>query len=98
MPDRPDQIVAEIPKSARESVRVILREKSGQLGADLRIASTTGRGPMRETAKDPGCPVWRGDRCSSRSPTPRRPGGRLTKAHHCIVEVTPLRPADQLTF
>lgn len=51
MPDRPDQIVAEIPKSARESVRVILREKAGQLGADLRIASTTGRGPMRETAK-----------------------------------------------
>ncbi|GEN01529.1 hypothetical protein [Methylobacterium radiotolerans] len=30
---------------------MILREKSGQLGADLRIASTTGRGPMRETAK-----------------------------------------------
>ena len=51
MPDRPDQIVADIPKSARESVRVILREKAGQLGADLRIASTPGRGPMKETAK-----------------------------------------------
>ncbi|MFB0488386.1 hypothetical protein ABIE45_000972 [Methylobacterium sp. OAE515] len=51
MPDQADRIVAEIPKSARESVRVILREKSGQLGADLRIASTTGRGPMRETQK-----------------------------------------------
>jgi hypothetical protein len=51
MPDKPDRIVAEIPKSAREAVRVILREKAGQLGADLRIASTTGRGPMRETQK-----------------------------------------------
>ena len=59
MPDRPDQIVAEIPKSARESVRVILREKAGQLGADLRIASTTGRGPLQETAKGIRIPVAR---------------------------------------
>jgi hypothetical protein len=44
MPDQPDRIIAESPKSVGESVRIILREKARQLSADLRIASTTGSG------------------------------------------------------
>ncbi|GJE49958.1 hypothetical protein GOFOIKOB_2999 [Methylobacterium tardum] len=59
MPGRPDRIVAEIRKSARESVRVILREKGGQLGADLRIASTAGQGSIRETQKGLRIPLGR---------------------------------------
>ena len=47
----PDRIVSEIPKSARESIRVSLREKGGTLGCDLRVATATGRGQMRETPK-----------------------------------------------
>ena len=53
----PDRIVGEIPKNARESIRVSLREKGGKLGCDLRVAVTTGRGPMRETPKGIRIPV-----------------------------------------
>ncbi|MCJ2115148.1 hypothetical protein MKK65_00790 [Methylobacterium sp. J-001] len=55
----PDRIVSEIPKSARESIRVSLREKGGTLGCDLRVATTIGRGPMRETPKGIRIPIER---------------------------------------
>lgn len=53
----PDQIVGEVRKSARESIRVLLREKRGDLGLDLRIATANGRGVMCETAKGLRVPV-----------------------------------------
>ena len=52
-----DRIVGEVRKSARESIRVVLREKRGDLGIDLRIAATNGRGVMCETAKGLRVPV-----------------------------------------
>ncbi|MGU3285003.1 MULTISPECIES: hypothetical protein [unclassified Methylobacterium] len=55
----PDRIVGEIPKSARESIRVSLREKGGTLGCDLRMATTIGHGPMRETPKGIRIPLAR---------------------------------------
>ena len=55
----PDRIVGEIPKSARESIRVSLRENGGALGCDLRVATTAGRGPMRETPKGIRIPLAR---------------------------------------
>lgn len=53
----PDQIVGEVRKSARESIRVVLREKRGDRGLDLRIAAANGRGMMFETAKGLRVPV-----------------------------------------
>jgi hypothetical protein len=53
----PDQIVGEVRKSARESIRVVLREKRGDVGLDLRIAAANGRGVMCETAKGLRVPV-----------------------------------------
>lgn len=44
---RPDRIVDEIPKYARESIKVGLRENGGTLGRDLRVATATGSGPMK---------------------------------------------------
>jgi hypothetical protein len=55
----PDRIVAEIPKSARESIRISLRENGGTLGCDLRVATTTDCGPMRETPKGIRIPLSR---------------------------------------
>ncbi|MCJ2106775.1 hypothetical protein MKK70_15615 [Methylobacterium sp. E-041] len=52
-----DRIVGEVRKSARESIRVVLREKRGDLGLDLRVAATNGRGVMCETAKGLRVPV-----------------------------------------
>ncbi|MCJ2039301.1 hypothetical protein MKK55_10170 [Methylobacterium sp. J-059] len=46
-----DRLIGEVRKSARESIRVILREKRGDVGLDLRIAVTNGRGGLTETAK-----------------------------------------------
>ncbi|MCJ2076552.1 hypothetical protein MKK68_12950 [Methylobacterium sp. E-016] len=46
-----DRIVGEVRKSARESIRVILRKKRGDVGLDLRIAATDGRGGFTETTK-----------------------------------------------
>lgn len=54
----PNRIVGEIPKSARESIRISLRENGGALGCDLRVA-TTGRGPRRETPKGIRIPLAR---------------------------------------
>ena len=53
----PDQIVGEVRKSARESIRVVLREKRGDLGLDLRIAASNSRGVLCETAKGLRVPV-----------------------------------------
>ena len=57
----PDRIVDEIPKSARESIRVSLCEKGGTLGCDLRVATTTAAGPglLRETPKGIRIPIER---------------------------------------
>ena len=55
----PNRIVGEIPKSVRECIRVSLRETGGALGCDLRVATTTGRGPMRETPKGIRIPLAR---------------------------------------
>lgn len=55
----PDRLVGEIPKSARESIRISLRETGGTLGCDLRVAASTGRGPMRETPKGIRIPLAR---------------------------------------
>ncbi|MCJ2103908.1 hypothetical protein MKK70_00620 [Methylobacterium sp. E-041] len=52
-----DRIVGEVRKSARESIRVVLREKRGDLGLDLHVAATNGRGVMCETAKGLRVPV-----------------------------------------
>lgn len=57
MLDRPDRIVGKIPKNARETIMVSLKEKAGRLGADVRIAASTGHGPMRETAKGLRIPI-----------------------------------------
>jgi hypothetical protein len=59
MPHRLDRITAEIPNSARKPVRVILREKSGQLGANFRIVDMIRRGPMHGTAKGRRIPAAR---------------------------------------
>jgi hypothetical protein len=56
---RPDRTVAEIQKSARESIRISLRETGGNLGCDLRVAASTGSGPMRETPKGIRIPLTR---------------------------------------
>ncbi|TXM69591.1 hypothetical protein FV226_18380 [Methylobacterium sp. WL12] len=54
-----DQIVGEVRKSARESIRLTLREKRGDVGLDLRIAAANGRGVMCETPKGLRVPVAR---------------------------------------
>jgi hypothetical protein len=59
MPHRLDRITAEIPKSARKPVRVILREKFGQLGANFGIVGIIRRGPVHETAKGRRIPAAR---------------------------------------
>ena len=55
----PDQFVGEVRKSARESIRVVLRERRGDVGLDLRIAAANGRGVMCETPKGLRVPVAR---------------------------------------
>ncbi|AWN43480.1 hypothetical protein [Methylobacterium durans] len=55
----PDYIIGEVRKNARESICVILREKRGEIGCDLRIATTNGRGAMVETAKGLRIPLQR---------------------------------------
>ncbi|GJD97583.1 hypothetical protein [Methylobacterium iners] len=54
-----DRIVAEIPRAARENIRVSLREKRGSVGVELRIAAANGRGTMAETAKGLRIPLSR---------------------------------------
>ncbi|ACS44205.1 hypothetical protein [Methylorubrum extorquens] len=45
-----DRIVASVRRSTREDVRVILRERRGGVGVELRVAAAkNGRGPMVET-------------------------------------------------
>ncbi|MBO1021651.1 hypothetical protein IPV08_16955 [Methylobacterium sp. SD274] len=53
----PERIVGEVRKSARESIRLVLREKRGDVGLDLRIAAANGRGEMCETAKGLRVPI-----------------------------------------
>lgn len=54
-----DRLIAEVRKSARESIRLILRDKHGDVGLDLRIAAANGRGEMCETPKGLRVPVAR---------------------------------------
>lgn len=45
-----DRLVATVRRSSREDVRVILRERRGGVGIELRVAAAkNGRGPMLET-------------------------------------------------
>lgn len=61
MPDRPDRVIAEIRKSSRETIRAILREKRGDVGLDLRIAASNGKGMIAETPKGIRIPLERLD-------------------------------------
>jgi hypothetical protein len=54
-----DRIVAEVPRAARENIRVSLREKRGSVGVELRIAAANGRGTMAETPKGLRIPLSR---------------------------------------
>ena len=58
MPGR-DRIVGEIPRASREAVRVILREKGGAVGCELRVAALNGRGVMSETTRGLRLPLGR---------------------------------------
>lgn len=57
--DRPDRIVAEIPRASRESVRVVLREKRGSVACEMRIARQNPRGLMIETPQGVRLPLAR---------------------------------------
>ena len=56
-----DRIVGEVRKSARECIRLVLRENRGDVRLDLRIAAINGRGEMCETPKGLRVPVARID-------------------------------------
>lgn len=59
MPDRPDRILADIPRAARENLRIMLREKRGQLACELKVAERDARGVMRETPRGVRVPLVR---------------------------------------
>ena len=59
MPDRPDHVLAEIPRAARENLRVMLREKRGQVACELKVAEKDARGVMRETPRGVRVPLTR---------------------------------------
>lgn len=54
-----DRTVAEIPKGARESIRIALREKGGTVGAEMRVTTLNGRGVRTETPKGLRIPLAR---------------------------------------
>jgi len=72
------RIVSEIPKSARERIRVSLRRDGGSLGCDLRVAASTGRGSMRETPKGIRIPLERLDDVISALQEAQRLAGQTT--------------------
>ena len=51
--------LGEIPKSARESIRVTLKERGGDLRCDLRISTSDARGVRQETGRGLSVPVSR---------------------------------------
>ena len=59
MPERPDHVVAEIPRAARENLRIMLREKRGQVACELKVAEQDARGVMRETPRGVRVPLVR---------------------------------------
>ena len=59
MPDRPDYVLAEIPRAAREKLRVVLREKRGQVACELKVAEQDAHGVMRETPRGVRVPLSR---------------------------------------
>lgn len=84
MPDRPDRIVAEIRKSDRESIRAILREKRGNVGLDLRVASANGRGVMAETPKGIRIPLERLDDVIEALQEAQRLGSNARNEHYLV--------------
>lgn len=52
-----ERIIADLPKSARERIRISLRERSGDLGCDVRVATRNGQGAFHETPKGLRIPV-----------------------------------------
>lgn len=72
----PDHIVAELPKSARERIRVVLREKGGNLGCEVRVATKNGQGILCETAKGLRIPLDRLDDVIEALQDARRLAGR----------------------
>lgn len=59
MPDRPDHVIAEIPRGARENLRIMLREKRGQVACELKVMEANARGVMVETPRGVRVPLVR---------------------------------------
>ena len=58
MPGR-DRTIADIPRAARENIRIALREKGGAVGCEMRIAASNARGTMIETSRGLRIPLGR---------------------------------------
>jgi hypothetical protein len=59
MPDRPNYELAEIPRGARKNLRIMLRDKRGQVACELKVTEANVRGVMVETPRGARVPLVR---------------------------------------